>query len=244
MTAPLVSCLMPTFGRIAWFPHLVGEALYWFERLDYPNKELVILNTAEKQRLYCDVPGVRIYNEEWIPSLGKKMNRLVELANGEICLPWEDDDISLPWRAQQAVEMLEHHDYWNPGLWWYAEAGLSPRADGAGVGHNCCAFRRDVFLNAYPNLTQGHDAVVDSWAKKNLRWNKKLTTDPNQISYFYRWGICNHLSGWPDMEKAFVSYDPGPPGDYLIQPKMDQDYLLVHKIAVDKISEKLREPPS
>jgi len=39
-TLPLVSCIMPTTGRPRW----AQQAIRYFSRQDYPNRELVILD--------------------------------------------------------------------------------------------------------------------------------------------------------------------------------------------------------
>lgn len=238
----MISFLMPVFNRPSQFPHLVNEAIYWYIRQDYPNKELIILSHAEGQTIKCNVPGVRVYNEGFIESLGTKMNMLVELAKGEICLPFEDDDISLPWRAQQAVDALvDGYDYWTPGLFWYYNKGEKPVANGTGVMHCCSAYRRLAFLYAYCNTSQGHDTKVHEWAMKNLRCNKTRITDPQQISYFYRWGICNHLSGTsPYMDETYKETEAGPPGEYLLEPVMAEDFVKLHEEAARKAAQSSR----
>jgi hypothetical protein len=228
---PLVSFLMPTYGRAARQPAVLNEAVYWFTRQDYSHCELIILNHAAGHTLECSVPGVRVVNH-WsrISSLGEKMNMLVRLARGEICLPYEDDDISLPWRASQAVGALGGlYDYFAPGLWWYAQEGQDPVADGKGVGHNCSAFRRTPFLDKYPKLTKGHDAHIHNWALANVRVAPKVAS-PAYVSYFYRWGVSDlHLSGQADMEGAYARQDPGPPGVYRVAPVMGRDYQEIHE---------------
>jgi hypothetical protein len=37
---PLISCVMPTPGRL----HFVAQAIAYFRRQDYPNRELVIVH--------------------------------------------------------------------------------------------------------------------------------------------------------------------------------------------------------
>lgn len=39
---PLVSCIMPTYNRRAFVP----QAIYYFLRQDYPNKELIIVDDS------------------------------------------------------------------------------------------------------------------------------------------------------------------------------------------------------
>ncbi len=101
---PKVSCYCATFGR----PHLLEEAIESFLRQDYQGeKELVILNDYANQELYCRAPGVRIANlKKRIVPLGRKFNETIGLCTGDILLPWEDDDIFLPWRISYSVNHL------------------------------------------------------------------------------------------------------------------------------------------
>src|SRR5687768_12090587 len=97
-SAPLVSCICPTYGRAPHSLKLLEEAVYWFTRQEYDGpKELIILNDCAEQRLVCHAPNVHVCNyPQRIASLGLKYNALIEIARGSIILPWEDDDISLP----------------------------------------------------------------------------------------------------------------------------------------------------
>lgn len=53
---PPVSCLCPTYGRVA----LLEEAIYAFLQQDYPGpKELIVLNDYEQQTLFFDHPRER-----------------------------------------------------------------------------------------------------------------------------------------------------------------------------------------
>jgi glycosyltransferase involved in cell wall biosynthesis len=92
MSTPLVSCVTPTYGRSA----LLQEMLWCWSRQDYPNLELVILNDQRNFILECDLPGVRIYNQdERFPSLAAKRNHLNTLISPEaeyVC-PLDDDDL-------------------------------------------------------------------------------------------------------------------------------------------------------
>lgn len=223
-----VSLLCPTAGRCFLQQKFLDEVVYWFLRQNHANSELVILNDVPHQTVVCDAPGVRVVNEdERYSSLGAKMNRLVELAEGEICLVAEDDDISLPWRAGQAVRMLEGFDYYNPHRFWYQEDGGPLKFDGQGVGHNCSAFRRNAFLGRYSDVTQNHDGIVDGWAEKNLRVNRTYADDPAEASFVYRWHTTiRHLSGFsPHMNTAYANHRTGPPGTFRIEPVMHQDFM-------------------
>jgi hypothetical protein len=225
---PTVSFLCPTYGRAAKQPHLINEMLYWFTRQDHPKCELVVLNDAAGQELWTKVPNVRCVNwPDKIPTLGEKMNTLVDLARGAICVVSEDDDVSLPHRASQAAAMLEGYDYWNPRLWCYAPLNQPAHIDGNGWGHNCAAFRRNKFRGRYEAVSQAHDAKADTGAVRDLRTNPKKVT-PEEVSYVYRWAVSDlHLSAQQDMETAYKHNAPGPPGRYELVPFRGVDWVSV-----------------
>jgi glycosyltransferase involved in cell wall biosynthesis len=169
MTMPFVSALLPTRGRAALQPEVINDAIHSFVSQDWPEKELVILNDNPKQDLFCSLPNVRIFNlKSNLPSLGSKRNALVELARGDICVQWDDDDYSMPWRMTQAVAMLDGWHYWSPMKWIYWQKGNPAVVDGNGVGHMCSAFRRKSFLGIYPDLTHGEDIAGHNYALRNL----------------------------------------------------------------------------
>ena len=76
---PLVSCIMPTYGR----PDYVQESVAMFLAQDYPYKELIVLNDCPEQEFHGDLPGVRVINEQTrYASLGEKRNVAIEAAAG------------------------------------------------------------------------------------------------------------------------------------------------------------------
>jgi hypothetical protein len=227
MTLPMVSCLMPTFGRAARQPHLLQEAVYWWTRQDYAGPtELVILNDHAGQTLTCSVPGVRVVNlTRRLPSLGAKCNALLALAHGTVGMMFEDDDIALPHRVRQSVERLGHFDYWNPRGQWYEDAGVLHTTHAQGVCHNASAFRIDALRGRYPVLTRAHDAIVDSWACSNLRCANDPLPLPAEWSYIYRWSVSDyHLSGVPDMEAGYRDAPGGAAGRFEVTPRRGRDY--------------------
>jgi len=102
--APLVSCITPTAGR----SNLVKQAIQYFRRQDYPNKELLILDDGPEFSAE-DVPRdprIRYLRIEGTRSLGSKRNLACELASGEIIAHWDDDDWSAPNRLSSQVRAL------------------------------------------------------------------------------------------------------------------------------------------
>ncbi len=238
--------IMPTFGRAFRQPELLNEALYWCVHQDYPNIEVLVLNDAPGQELVCSYPLVRCINwPERLPNLGEKMNLGVTLAAGSICMPAEDDDISLPHRVSQAVQMLTEnpgYDYWSPKRWWYAPTGVPMKADSNGYAHNCSAFRRHAFLGRYNSVMLGHDRDAAIWAESHLSCSKRTITD-DQISYVYRWGVSVlHLSGSSDPQRSWDSFQPGPDGQYRLHPVRRKDWVFECETALMTLSAASESP--
>ncbi len=242
---PLISALCPTYARPPHYLWLLEESVYWFLRQDWPAKELLILNDDPGQVLVCDSPGVRVLNlPVRCPSLGAKYQLLLEAAKGEYAMLWEDDDVSLPHRMRQAAEHLRtEFDFWNPQSSFFQPGATAPvfKNHSHGVCLNASAFRTAKFRGAYPAkrvidgnpwVAAGHanqDAIADSWAKENLRWNRDtLIGKPELWSFVYRFGVTPcHFSGMATAENAesvWRAHPGGKPGTYFIEPKMRMDY--------------------
>jgi|GEM_PF-1364508 len=100
---PLISCVMPTFGR----PSLVNESIALFLQQDYPHKELVIVNDCPGQILSCEIPGIRVFNyRPKFKTLGEKRNATARHAHGDILANWDDDDVYLPWHLTTIYESM------------------------------------------------------------------------------------------------------------------------------------------
>src|SRR5262249_14316305 len=87
---PLVSCIMPTRDRPAW----MQQAVAYFLRQDYPERELLIVDDGSTDHAN-DVPHdprVRYVHLGRRLSIGAKRNRACELAKGAIIAHWDDDD--------------------------------------------------------------------------------------------------------------------------------------------------------
>ena len=104
MLQPLVTCIMPTYGR----PDYAAESLAMFLEQDYLNRELIILNDCPEQVFKGTFPNVRIINSQVrYPTLGEKRNAMIEEARGELIAIWDDDDVYLPWRLSYSVEEMQ-----------------------------------------------------------------------------------------------------------------------------------------
>ena len=108
---PRLSAICLCYGRIA----LLEEALESFLRQDYPNKELVILNTCDRQTLQFDHPQVRIINSKVRPkTLGETRNLAISHATGDLMVTHDSDDLMLPnhfWNFLKSGFNTEKHDW-------------------------------------------------------------------------------------------------------------------------------------
>jgi len=233
-----VTAIMPTYNRVGTDKHLIEEALYWFTRQEYEGQlKLIILNDAARfgQTIRCDVKGVTVVNSfQRFPTLGAKYNALVALCNTDIILPWEDDDISLPWRVQQSVLALQGYDYWNPKAAYFQVGKDGPLSlcSPHSVHHNTSGYKRSVFdLGVrYAEDTYGgvrQDAMFD----QTVRTTPGVKISPCKFEppcYVYRWQLGNagisNLSGYNDPYTAYVNQARPVVGNFNITPTMGRDY--------------------
>lgn len=250
MTRPFVSFLCPTFGRPPLRTDLLADCIAAYLAQDYPaeSRELLILNDAASQTLIVNAPGVRVVNLPMrVPTLGDKRNLLIDLARGDILLPCDDDDISLPWRASQAVEKLAGFDYWTPRAHWYHHPKVTQRQLVLtwNVDHNSAAFRAGCLR--YRSTTGNEDLYADIWAHQYLHVNPETLTDkPEQVSYIYRFGVSgSHISSAANMQQNYDQRTASP-GTFVIEPRESRPWLtLVRKALNDPEACRVkRKPPA
>jgi hypothetical protein len=105
---PFVSVLTPTYNRRKFIP----LAIQMFKAQTYPQDrmEWIILDdgTDKVGDIFAasGLSNVRYHTlEEKLP-IGAKRNRINELARGDICVAWDDDDYYPPDRVKNAVRKL------------------------------------------------------------------------------------------------------------------------------------------
>jgi len=96
---------MPTYNRRAFVPN----AIEYFLRQDYKNKELIILDDGADvvQDLVPNLPNIRYFNLGQKITLGAKLNLACEYAKGDIIATWDDDDWYANWRLIYQVDALQ-----------------------------------------------------------------------------------------------------------------------------------------
>ncbi len=105
---PLVSCVMPTYNRRSFIP----QAIQYFQRQDYSNKELIIVDDGSDciVNLIPDVPEIKYVRLEQRITLGEKLNLACKGASGTFIANWDDDDWYSPNRLTYQVEALKNNN--------------------------------------------------------------------------------------------------------------------------------------
>jgi glycosyltransferase involved in cell wall biosynthesis len=155
--SPLVSCIMPVHGRHSF----VMQAVKYFQRQDYPRRELVIVDdSAEPLRpLLPDDPAIRYVRVPRM-SLGAKRNAACRAARGAIIVHWDDDDWMTPWRLRYQVNTLlysgadvcgvaqmMYYDVINDQAWQYRYGGSRPWVMGNSLCYTRAAWERQPFAD-------------------------------------------------------------------------------------------------
>ncbi len=231
---PLVSCIMPTYGR----PAYVGESVAMFLAQDYPLKELIILNDCEGQHFTGEFPNVRIINvSERFSSLGEKRNSCIAMASGSVIAVWDDDDVYLPWRLSYTVSEMHRFEtpFYRPADFWayWGSEDLHENQSVPGwVNHPWVAFRKGLWeeVGGYPPI----DVREDDGLYDRIHTKLRATFIKYEISPVDRFGVMRGTS-----EYAHTSIDGGQhpldtmPGDYPITPAPIRDPVL--RAACDRL---------
>ncbi|MEZ5942933.1 MAG: NPCBM/NEW2 domain-containing protein [Planctomycetaceae bacterium] len=224
---PLISCVMPTYGR----PEFVHESLAMFLAQDYVNKELLIVNDCPGQTFEGEFPQVRIINcDERFPTLGEKRNFAIRQAAGDWIAVWDDDDIYLPWRLSFSMQeiaafetpLYRPHDYWA----YWGESNLHDnQAIREWISHPLVIFHRDLWETAkgYPRQTLNEDSGLFRRMQHQLRTG--WVTYP--ISNHDRFMILRCASKYSHTSIKGGKLPPNTsPGVFRLSPRPIQDDIL------------------
>jgi len=228
----LASCLCCTYGRV----HLLEEAIESFLRQDYAgDKELVILNDLDTQELVFWHPEVCVVNvPRRFHTLGEKRNAVTALARGDVLTPWDDDDISLPWRLSLSAERLQGRRYWKPTAAWSWRRNR-PMDVSRNRFHGQAVFTRELFDEAggYPHQQQSTDPALESKFGA-ARVCEDLA--PEQLFYIYRWGHGTyHMSAHKADGAAQWAALKAPRGRIELRPQWRADYVADARKAVAQL---------
>ena len=192
-------------------PDTLAEMLWCFEKQDYPDRELVILDDAGQ---YKNQEGDRwrlISSPGRYTSLGEKRNATVRLASSdsEYIAIWDDDDLYLPWALSAVADALDRAEWCRPSI------VLEPSADKSAVQqvraegfyHGAWGFRRTAWEEAggYPSIS----GMEDKQFGEQLVAQFATECDPMSLAYapyyVYRFGVSgwsvNNPGGYGALEK-------------------------------------------
>ena len=171
--SPLVSCIMPTYNRRQYVP----QAIQYFLRQDYANRELLILDDGSEpvDELVPSDPRIRYIRLDSRMILGAKRNLACKLAQGSLIAHWDDDDWIAPHRLRYQVEVLEQQQkdvcgtgrllFYNPSLsqsWLYEYPHTLRRWLAGGT----LCYRKSFWeYNPFPDIAKGEDT--------RFIWNSK-----------------------------------------------------------------------
>ena len=238
---PKVSCLCPTFARVA----LLEEAIESFLKQDYPGeKELIVLNDFTVQNLTFEHPEVKVHNlSERATSLGEKRHKTAELATGEYFMTWGDDDIHLPWRISRMVEAVKREA--KPLVlegWHYVT-----QEDGIFLNRwsTCGAHivARELYekVGGIPYLNAGEDVEFNRISQRVV--GAPIPYATSAPAFVYRWHGTRrpHVSGigpekpyarMLERARAHVREGEEPSGEVVLKPVWRDNYLALPTKAV------------
>ncbi|MFN0071023.1 MAG: PqqD family peptide modification chaperone [Chloroflexota bacterium] len=195
---PSVSVLTLTYGR----PSYLAEAVASFLSQDYPGPmEMIVLNDFVEQQIVCNSPNVRVVNaEQRFPSIGSKRNHSVSLAQGEIILTLDDDDLILPHHVRNCVGLLADLDFVEPQGGYTLLHHNSRIVTNDGVMPQLVVFRKSIWqrCGGYPNDANcGEDKGLLARLREHGQGARKAQERP---SYLFSWDNgADHLEGYaPD----------------------------------------------
>jgi glycosyltransferase involved in cell wall biosynthesis len=163
---PLVSCIMPTYNRRPF----IRRAVECFQRQDYPNLELIIVDNGNDpiRDLLPDDPRVRYFPVPQKLTIGALRNLACREAQGEFIVHWDDDDWYPTHRVRtQAQPLIENRAdiAGTSSLYYYdatARQAFLYRYSGAKtwVSGNTLAYKRSLWQrNPFPDIQVGEDSA-------------------------------------------------------------------------------------
>lgn len=195
-----VLTVCPTYARLPFLGRVVAS----FLDQTYSNKDLLIINDDKNVSLTCDVDNVYIINLNKRISLGAKRNLGVAFGEYDLYMPFDDDDIFLPNRIQNHVNIHEA----NPTIDLYRNISsyviYGDKFIKAHNSPNAVSYTKRGWLNGggYPDVFNGEDQAL-----YNNVSHKLVCDDDAYIDYVYNWGGINYhaSSGIPESETCKIA---------------------------------------
>ncbi|MBI3326603.1 MAG: glycosyltransferase [Nitrospinae bacterium] len=191
---PLVSCIMPTRNRVEF----VLQSIRFFQRQDYPCRELIIIDDGTEslsERLPAD-ERIRYVHLPGHQSIGGKRNWACEHARGAIIAHWDDDDWYAPHRlsAQVApllageaeISALQAGIFFDLPHWafWRCTPDLHRRLFTEDAHGGTLVYRRYVWEQhaRYPEISLAEDAL---FLRQAVHRGMRLHKQPGEDLFIY-----------------------------------------------------------
>lgn len=217
---PRVSCIMPTRNR----GHFVRQSIEYFNRQDYPLKELLIADdgNSDLSELTVNHHHIRYIRLTKPTSVGEKHNIAVQHASGELIAHWDDNDWYAPDRlSYQVAELLRNHvDICGleSGLFfdvikqqfWRCSAMLQSKMFYAGINGRSLLYRRKIWERRakYPDISLGEDAqflkqalAQNASLQKLANDNKLINIRHNDNTWQFVCGRYLHPEAWQAISR-------------------------------------------
>ena len=227
----MISAQCITYNR----PELLEEAIESFHRQDYKGeKELVILNDGDQILVY-NHPEVKIINSPVrFNSIGEKRNACVALCKGDVIFPWDDDDISLPWRMSLSMNLKRDRRYFkNKRAWCWANGVINP-VPKPNVYHAMGCWDMSLFrdVNGYTFNQSGQDMDIEKRFGETGERRVTPLLDEEEF-YIYKFGGTHH----PHLSSHGYGNgfdDRCEPGVVELEPHWDANYVGVVRDVIVK----------
>jgi hypothetical protein len=219
-------------------------------------KELIIINDCVEQTLVFSHPLVKIINLPYrVKTIGEKRNISATYAQYDWFLPWDDDDINLPWRLSHSIDMVQTHNtpLYNPNA-IIGLSGSGKKCHLKAIGrtscyHASCIMSREVFEEV-----KGYDVLLNSGEDQDLERRIRTTDawisggtppriDDSDVYYLYRWNNNRyHISATGVDNNSQLQYvysyvqnlfakKKEPEGRIVLVPGHQKDYVeMVHTL--------------
>lgn len=193
-TLPMVSCIMPTADRAPF----VLQSIRYFQRQDYPSRELIIVDDGadDLARQLPDDPMIRYFRSPSGMSIGAKRNQACELARGSVITHWDDDDWYAPNRLSAQVAPILHNEaditaldtgvFFDLDRWqfWACTSDLHRRLFVEDVHGGTLTYQRRIWekFARFPHTSLAEDA---NFLKRALRRGARLRKLNNDNLFIY-----------------------------------------------------------